>query len=256
MPARAACGLLCALLAGAAAALPPASVQPSGDEVPANLLRISVVFEAPVHEPVLPRLRLRRDDGRLVERPFLEQELWSPSGRILTVLLHPGRVKSGLAAHDAAGPVLEPGERVGIELDGRVLRRWTVGADDRDGPAPADWRLRAPPAGTRAALVVELDAPIDGRDADYLAVADAAGRRVAGASVLSCGERRWSFVPGAPWPAGAYRLAVFAHLEDPSGNRLGGRFEREPGAPPPEDRDAALPFVVAPGAGADVPACP
>src|SRR5499425_3830758 len=74
-------------------------VQPSGPEVPANLLRISISFAAQVEGPLLPRLSLLRADGGQVEAPFLEQELWSPSGRILTVLLHPGRVKTGLKAH-------------------------------------------------------------------------------------------------------------------------------------------------------------
>src|SRR5262245_28891678 len=69
-------------------------VQPSGPEVPANLLRFSIRFAAQVEGPLLPRLSLLRADGRQVQEPFLDQELWSPSGKILTVLLHPGRVKT------------------------------------------------------------------------------------------------------------------------------------------------------------------
>src|SRR6266550_561528 len=68
-------------------------VQPSGPKVPANLLRISIRFEAQLEGPMLPRLALFRTDGRQIQEPFLEQELWSPDGKILTVLMHPGRVK-------------------------------------------------------------------------------------------------------------------------------------------------------------------
>jgi len=64
-------------------------VQPSGPEVPANLLRLSIRFAAQVEGPLLPRLSLLRADGRQVQEPFLEQELWSPSGKILTVMMHP-----------------------------------------------------------------------------------------------------------------------------------------------------------------------
>ncbi len=102
-----------------AAQLVPVAVQPSGPEVPANLLRISLVFAQPVGEYVLPRLELRQANGEVIDKPFLEQELWSPSGKILTVLLHPGRVKSGLIAHDTLGPVLHGDGLVVLTLDGQ-----------------------------------------------------------------------------------------------------------------------------------------
>jgi hypothetical protein len=44
---------------------------------------------------VLRRIALLRADGTPLPEPFLDQELWSPSGKALTILLHPGRVKSG-----------------------------------------------------------------------------------------------------------------------------------------------------------------
>src|SRR5262250_2245322 len=95
------CRLVCAtaltVTLGCAYAQQPAPqvvlVQPSGAEVPANLLRFSIRFAAQVEGPLLRRLSLVRADGRPVLEPFLEQELWSPSGKILTVMMHPGRVK-------------------------------------------------------------------------------------------------------------------------------------------------------------------
>jgi hypothetical protein len=63
---------------------------------------------------LLPRLTLLRADGSQVQEPFLEQELWSPSGKILTVLMHPGRVKTGLKAQDEKGPILSAGDDVAL----------------------------------------------------------------------------------------------------------------------------------------------
>ena len=227
-----------------AGTLRPVAVQPSGDEVPANLLRISIVFDEHVSEPVLPRLALRAIDGRTIDRPFLEQELWSPTGKILTVLLHPGRVKSGLIAHDTSGPVLTKKKTVSLTLDGRELKRWVVADDDHEGPATARWRIGTVRAGSRDPLVVALDAPIDGRDVDYLVVADSRNRRLPGRAVLVQGEGRWSFKPAAAWQAGKYRLAVFSQLEDSAGNRLGGRFERTTGQMSDRNRDASIPFSI------------
>ena len=65
-----------------------------------------------------------------MQEPFLEQELWSPSGKILTVMMHPGRVKTGLKARDEKGPILSVGDDVALALDGRshqAVERRTCG---------------------------------------------------------------------------------------------------------------------------------
>jgi hypothetical protein len=219
-------------------------VQPSGPEVPANLLRISIRFAAQVEGPLLPRLSLLRADGSQVEAPFLEQELWSPSGRILTVLLHPGRVKTGLKAHDEKGPILSAGDDVALALDGAPIKRWRVGAADEIGPMASEWKVSAVRVESKQALVVALDGPIDGRDADYLAIADVRDRRVAGRAQLTNGESTWTFTPSEPWRPGAYKLVVRGTLEDPAGNRLGSHFETSIYSPPGPPVDAVVPFAV------------
>jgi hypothetical protein len=219
-------------------------VQPSAASVPANLLRFSIEFAAPFEGPALPRVSLLRADGTPIEEPFLQQELWSPSGRVLTVMMHPGRVKSGLVAREQWGAILAPGDEVALALDGRPLKRWKVGAPDTDGPDASAWKLSPVRAATRQALIVALDGPIDGRDADYLAIADANGRAVEGSARLTDGERTWTFVPAKPWRAGAYRLMARGTLEDPAGNRLGGHFETPVTASAGPAADAAIAFSV------------
>src|SRR5215471_9460480 len=246
------CRLVCAaalsVTLGCAYAGQPAPrvvlVQPSGPEVPANLLRFSIRFAAQVEGPLLPRLSLLRADGRQVQEPFLEQELWSPSGKILTVMLHPGRVKTGLKARDEKGPILSAGDDVALALDGVVIKRWSVGPADEIGPIVSAWRVSPVRADSKQALVVELDGAIDGRDSDYLAIADARGRRVAGRAQLIDGEGTWTFTPRAPWRPGAYKLVVRGTLEDPAGNRLGSHFETSIHSPPGPPADAAAPFEV------------
>ena len=219
-------------------------VQPSGPEVPANLLRISITFAAQVEGALLPRLSLLRADGSQIQEPFLEQELWSPSGKVLTVLMHPGRVKTGLKAHDEKGPILSAGDDVALVLDGVAIKRWRVGPADEMGPIASEWKLSAVRVESKQPLVVALDGPIDGRDADYLAIANARGRRVAGRTRLTNGESTWTFTPSAPWRPGAYKLVVRGTLEDPAGNRLGSRFETSIHSSPGAPVDAAVPFAL------------
>ena len=223
---------------------PGVEVQPSGPEVPANLLRISLRFATPVEGSLLPRLSLMRADGRRVDEPFLEQELWSPNGKVLTIMMHPGRVKSGLVAHDTIGPVLRAGDDVTLALDGRPIKRWSVGPDDVTGPLASAWKVSGVRIGSREPLVVTLDGPIDGRDTDYLAIADAHNRRVRGHARLANGETTWTFAPSAPWRAGTYRFVARGTLEDPAGNRLGGHFETSIDSRPEQPVDVTVPFAV------------
>jgi hypothetical protein len=241
---------LCAAHAAApAASVAPAQVvrvQPSAGQVPANLLRLSIEFATRIEGPVLPRVALLRPGAEPIAQPFLEQELWSPNGRVLTVLMHPGRVKTGLNAREALGPILVDGDDVKLALDGHPIQHWRVGPEDTNGPAASAWRLSSVRAASRQALVVTLDGPIDGREADYIAIADPHGRRVSGRAVLKDGERTWTFTPRAPWRAGEYRLVARGILEDPAGNRLGGRFETPVDAPAAAPADAVLAFTVGP----------
>jgi hypothetical protein len=220
-------------------------VQPSGPEVPANLLRISIRFATQIEGPVLQRISLLRADGGKIQDPFLQQELWSPDGKVLTFMMHPGRVKTGLIARAEMGPILSVGDNVSLALDGFPIKRWSVGRVDEVGPVTSAWRVSAVRAGSLQPLVVTLDGPLEGRDADYLAVVDGGGRRVGGRALLTVGETTWLLIPKAPWRPGAYQLVARGTLEDPAGNRLGSRFETCIDSPPDRAADAVVPFGVA-----------
>lgn len=237
-----------AVLPPAANAAPPVvvSVHPSADTVPENLLRISVVFRTAPDPGVLRRIGLYAADGAAIDRPFLDQELWSPDGTTLTVLLHPGRVKSGLAARDEAGPPVRRGDDVTLRLDGKSIKAWRVGPARKDAPDPAGWTVRPPRAGSRDPVSVAFDAPIDAMAAGYIVVVSPAGEKVKGRVALAAGEEGWSLTPETEWAAGRYRLLVHPRLEDPQGNSLKSRFEQRVGRDAPDPvKPAERPFVIA-----------
>jgi hypothetical protein len=239
-----------ALMLGGAHAADPTPrvvlVQPSASQVPANLLRVSVRFSEPVEGPVLPRVTLHRADERPIQEPFLQQELWSPDGTVLTVLMHPGRVKTGLNVRDELGPILVAGDNVVLAFDGRPIKRWTVGPADANGPIASAWKLSPIRVASKEPLVVTLDGPIDGRDAGYFAIVDGHNRLVEGRARLKDGECTWTFTPHHAWQEGKYKLLARGTLEDPAGNRLGGLFERSMNLPPELVRDAEIAFEAKP----------
>ena len=239
------------LASGLAARGEAPRVYPSGEDIPENLLRVSIAFASPTAPGIFERLALRGTDGVIVAQPFLEQELWSPDGKTLTLLLHPGRVKSGLRAHAEAGRALHSGDRVALLLDGEPLTTWRVGPARKSAPDPRRWSINAPRAGTRDAVVLTLDAPIDALAAGSLAVISPRGEKMRGRAVLALGEQSWSLAPETNWEEGPYRILIHPRLEDPQGNALRSGFEQTAGLSSP---DAAAPaelrFEVGPAAAA------
>ncbi len=95
------------------------AIYPSADRLPQNLLRIYIQFNEPMAQGDAYRhIALTRSDGRKLEYPFLElaEELWDPSGRRLTLLLDPARVKQGLVPREEDGPVLEVGHSYHLSI--------------------------------------------------------------------------------------------------------------------------------------------
>ena len=108
----------------------------------------------------------------------------------------------------------------------------------------SEWKVSSVRVESKQPLVVALDGPIDGRDADYLAIVNIRDRRVAGRAQLTNGESTWTFTPSAPWRPGPYKLVVRGTLEDPAGNRLGSHFETSIYSPPGAPVDTVVPFAV------------
>lgn len=219
-------GALVAVLIGAVSTAAQ-TVRPTGDAVPVNLLRFSIQFEQPPEGPVLPRLELTDADGRKIQGAFLEQELWSPDNRILTVLMHPGRVKSGLIANEELGRALVDGDKVTLTFNGRPIKRWRIVGEDRTGPDPSRWTATTPRLDTRDQLTVQLDGSVDAFGTGLIAVRAPSGVRLEGRAMLDRGESIWRFTPDHPWTVGRYVVVAAPDLEDASGNRPGLPFEHQ-----------------------------
>jgi hypothetical protein len=250
---RALASLLLVLVAGSAAACPDPSAEqrveiyPTARQLPANLLRLFIYFSQPMNPGnILDHIALVDDTGSEVAGAFLENryDLWSPDGTRLSVLFDPGRVKTGLAAHDAKGRALEEGRRyafvvrataedaTGCALGAETVQEFVAGPPDLEPPVPGTWVLHRPEAGARAPLLVDLGSPHDHLSLVYrLRVLDAEGDAVPGRIDLDDGESLWRFTPATPWRDAPHRLVTDARLEDLAGNRPGSLFDRPIGTP-------------------------
>ena len=226
------------------------SVDPRPERVPANLLRFSIAFSAPMEEgSAAGAIALEDGAGAELAGALLEMppELWDRERRRLTVLLEPGRIKRGLQPNLRAGPPLREHETValvvastirdatGARLPAPFRRVYSVGPAIRSRVDPGRWDVRWPESPVEP-LVVVFDRPLDRALVDAcLTVVDGRGLPVPGLPSLDDGARTWTFSPPAGDPAGTttgraplpWKLRIATRLEDLAGNSVRRVFDRD-----------------------------
>jgi hypothetical protein len=217
-----------------------ARVYPSGDTVPANMLRMYIEFSAPMGRPSgVEFIHLLDHDGKEIAGAVLplDYEFWSPDHTRFTVFFDPGRVKKGILPNQQMGRPLEAGRTVtlvvdaawrdanGLPLKEGYRRQFHVQAPDEKPLDTRGWQLQAPAAGSRTAMTAIFPKPLDrGLLMRALSVIRD-GAPVDGDVVIDQGETRWSYTPKEPWRAGSYQLVALDILEDVAGNQIGRAFE-------------------------------
>jgi hypothetical protein len=216
-----------------------AHIWPAADEWPANTLRMYVEFTNPMARgDAWTHLRVLDETGAAIQKPFVEvdQELWDPEGKRLTVLFDPGRLKRGLIDNEVSGPPLVAGRKVTIEVDPgwrdakgaplaegyrRIIR---VGPEVRTPIDLNTWLAEAPPS-TNSDLVIRFPRPLDHALAQRAITVVSGTETVTGKITMEEDDTAWRFTPARPWKPGVYAIAVDGILEDIAGNRMGKLFD-------------------------------
>jgi len=217
-------------------------VYPSADVLPENLLRFYIYFSAPMREgEALRHIQLLDSEGQNLDGVFLDrvEELWDPTGTRLTLLFDPGRVKTGLVAHERLGRALDAGRSYRLLIDalwrdarGEPLgspaeKQFLAAPAKQSAPDVSAWRLRAPKSGTNTPLSIRFPDPLDhALLLEFLQVRRADDSVVRGDIALGAAETLWEFRPWDVWAAGDYAVHVDTRLEDVAGNNLNGLFDR------------------------------
>ena len=217
-------------------------IYPTTDLLPENQLKFYLHFSAPMSRgEAYVRVHLVDESGKRIALPFLEldQELWDPSGRRLTIFFDPARVKRGLLPHEEAGVPIEDGKSYTLVVEkewsdarGKPLQEdfkktFRVGPADREPPSVQDWTVTAPKAGSRDPVIVEFPESLDEALLQRLIRIVMAAKRepIPGDILIDRNETRWRFTPDAPWHSGRYVVEVGTVLEDLAGNTLERPFE-------------------------------
>jgi hypothetical protein len=212
-------------------------ISPQAKVLPANTLRFYIHFPRPGEANFdRDQLWLLNEEEQMVPGPFLvlSQELWSPDGRRLTVLIEPGRIKRGIGADPSHDPALIVGRTYSLVVTalGQTARHtFLVGDPVLEAIDETAWRLFPPAVRSRDPAVVRFDRVMDaGLCEDEIAVLTPSGEVAQTRVSLAPDGSALQLTPSRPWSAGEHRLVASERLEDVCGNRLGEALDHDLGA--------------------------
>ncbi|QFT39789.1 MULTISPECIES: Ig-like domain-containing protein [unclassified Vibrio] len=217
------------------------AVYPTAEVLPENLLRFYVYFEQPMNTAnALSHVYLTDASGTQLDGVFIENkvDLWSPDRTRLTLLFDPGRVKTGLIAHNTLGRALEAGETYHLVVEAgdmsasgcasTFVKTFSVSKAHFIRPVVSDWTISSPPSGTTMPITMGFPSPIDHTSLAFrIRIKDSRGQSVPGAIDVRAHESQWVFSPNSSWQASeSYSVFVDPILEDIVGNRPTGLFDQ------------------------------
>jgi hypothetical protein len=227
-------------------------VFPSANEIPANLLRFHLRFDdAPDVFDISTAIRLVDAYDVVVDHVFLDlnEGLWSADGLTLTLMLHPGRIKSGLIANHTLGNALH--EQDQYELQIRSEHLCNLYYVDTGSPANAknEWisikrftaiaavdqaidvnslSFKTPKAHSLNSISITFPWNIDVLSAENcVGLSTALDLPVDVQIELGEAEKTIRFIPRHPWAKGPVKVHFSSEFEDVSGNRLSNAFAKD-----------------------------
>lgn len=235
------------------------SILPTAGVVPANLLKFYIEFDQPMRrgQEIFDQVQIIDSNGKAIAAPWRRLDIWSEDDRRLTLWIHPGRVKRGIALRESLGPVLEPGHRYTLALDSSiratsgkslgksVSRRFRVGPPVRERLDASKWEVEAPNSG-QSRLVLTSDRPLDPFLVDrHLEVREGL-HLIERELSWDEAQTRFSIRATKGWNCGLHRVIVGGYLEDLGGNTVERVFDRDLSQPEEGAIEREITFEVLP----------
>ncbi|GAA4451323.1 hypothetical protein GCM10023092_08800 [Rurimicrobium arvi] len=211
------------------------AVYPLSDTIPENILFFHVAFTQRMTEDreAWKKVAVRDANGNLIPRTWRQRSFWLDSGRLLVLMIHPGRVKSGI---HYTGPVFTEGHRYEIcvdssltDISGNYLsasfrKIYYAGAEQRQVLLYAA-NLQQLRRETRDTLVLQFSQGLDHAAAVTNIMVTNDQNASIPVVITQPADREIRLLPVDRWPEGELSLVLGADIYDYTGNRLNRSFE-------------------------------
>ena len=218
------------------------AIYPKTDSIPVNILRFYIQFSKPMQEMnILQHVHLTNSSNQDLTGVFYENqyELWNENRTMVTIIVDPGRVKTGLLANNKMGRAFDEGIKYSLTVDNSLLdfndqklgksftKTFVAVKEDRLAPDTKKWDLTLPKKNTKEEIEIHFNDKIDPISATTLIKIYKGNKEIKGAILLKKKEKAWLFQPLNEWEIGEYQIVVNPRLEDIAANSLTQIFDHK-----------------------------
>lgn len=209
---------------------------PLADTIPYNTLYFHVRFNQPMQkdEQAYRFIKVFDDNGTERPRAWRQRSFWLDDGKLLVLMIHPGRVKNGIHFESA---LFDSGKHYTIvvskeikDINGNSLKSdyeqvYFVKGEDRAIPKALLKQKSYAIANTQKAVALNFSEGMD--HASVLAetkVYDRSGKEVV-CNITSNSDDTFLITPNTKWQKGDYTIILGGSVYDFAANRLNRLFE-------------------------------
>jgi hypothetical protein len=217
-------------------------IYPTADSLPVNLTRFYIEFSKPMQEMgILKHIKLTNKKGENITGVFFENqyELWDKDRKKVTLIIDPGRVKTGLLANKIMGRAFDEGQQYTLTVDSLLLdfndqklatsfsKTFVAVKEDSIPPKVELWHYTIPKSKSKQLLIIDFNDKIDHIAAQTFIRITYKGKIVEGKFSLKRNEQQWVFEPQKKWKKREYRIEVSNNLEDIATNSMNQVFDHK-----------------------------
>lgn len=210
---------------------------PMSDTIPYNTLFFHVRFSEPMldDKDAYKHVKIYDENGAERERPWRQKSFWLDGNKLLVLMIHPGRVKSGIHYES---PLFDSGKNYTIKIEtdikdanGQTLRtgytkQYFVNGEDRICPKVEIDRKMLPQAQTREPIFLSFSENMDHASVtDGTKIYDRAGKPVPCIVRTLADDGHYQLMPVQNWKKGKYTLVLKSAVYDVAANRIRRPFE-------------------------------
>lgn len=209
---------------------------PSTDTIPQNILFFHARFSTPMHwdNKGFVHFNILDEKGVVIENVWRQKSYWLDSGRLLLLMIHPGRVKSGI---HYIGPVFEVGKSYTIKIDDSMQdadnnavqivgsKQYFISPEDRISPK-IKYVTNAVSRNTKDPIEIHFTESMDyASTISNIKIYGAGNNYLASEVVLKNADSVVCISPGRKWKHGTYKIVLQPAVSDIAANRINRLFE-------------------------------
>lgn len=218
------------------------AIYPKQNTLPENILKFYIQFSEPMREgDFLEHIKLHNSKDENVSGVFFDNiyELWNNDHTQITLLVDPGRVKTGLQQNIKQGRAFAVNETYTLTIDttwktikGNYLfkpftKQFKIKDEDITPPTINAVLISEVKENSREPITITFNEVLDVFQLqDYVRII-AENDLVKGKFNLMDNGKSIQFTPQKPWKNTNYKLRVDVRLEDIAANSFAGKFDQE-----------------------------